>query len=75
MTAHIASDKYGLRRVKEAINQFCDWLFRVYEWCEMIFAVTSKASVKRLAERCGFELVAKDKSNDIYVRYRYGRIS
>jgi len=72
MTAHIASDKIGLRNIKPAINSFFQWLLDKYEWCEMVFAVISKElkSMMRIVEKCGFKYFIDDSKHCIYMRAR-----
>ena len=72
MTAHIASDKIGLRNLKEAIDSFCQWIFDVYRWCRFIFAAISKRlnSMERLVIKCGFKYLISDESHHIYERAR-----
>jgi hypothetical protein len=56
ISIHFSSDKKGLRHIKEAINDFCDWIFYVCEWCEMILAFIKNEtkSVVRLVKKLGF---------------------
>ena len=72
MTAHIASDKIGLRYVKPAINSFCEWIFNVYDWCEMIFAVMDKElkSMTRIVKKCGFNYLTDNHEHTVYARLR-----
>jgi hypothetical protein len=72
MTAHFASDRIGLRHVKPAIHSFCEWLFRNYEWCKVIFAVIDKKrmNIIGLVKKCGFDYLISDSASDIYARYR-----
>ncbi len=71
MNCHFACDHEALRRSKQVINGFCEWLFSQYAWCECIFAIVNKQSVDRLVKKCGFELIATDiKQQRIYTRLR-----
>ena len=69
MTAHFAADKKGLRKIKEAINGFCDWLFASYG-CRFIYAAIGKdnKSIMRTVEKCGFNYLVDDTKHNIYVR-------
>ena len=70
MTAHIASDKIGLRNIKQAINSFCLWLFQQYRECKMIYAAIAKElkSMMRIVIKCGFDYLIDDSKHRIYVR-------
>jgi hypothetical protein len=70
IAAHFASNKKGLRHIKTAINDFCQWAFDQYKWCTMVLAQIKKASVARLVEKCGFFHVANIKDLTIYARAR-----
>ena len=71
MTAHLASDKIGLRYVKPAINSFCKWIFANYG-VKFIYAVINKkrSSVMRIVKKCGFSHLASDANSNIYSRAR-----
>ncbi len=70
LTVHFSSDKKGLRHIKQAINDFCEWAFHMFEWCKMIIALIEKPSVIRLVEKCGFKKVAVFKKGSAYARCR-----
>ena len=72
MTAHIASDKKGLRYIKPAINSFCQLIFNSYNDIKMIFAAIGKdlQSMMRIVKKCGFVYIASDNKHDIYMRMR-----
>lgn len=72
MSAHFSANKKGLRHIKEAINDFCKWIFDICEWCKMILAVIKikKNSVVRLVKKCGFSHVIDAKGHTIYARAR-----
>ena len=70
ISAHFSSDKKGLRNLKPAINDFCDWIFYNYGWCTMIFAMIKKPSVERLVKKCWFTYLVSKGDIQIYVRLR-----
>jgi hypothetical protein len=70
ITAHFASGKESLREVKTAINDFCEWIFWAFPWCEMVFAVIGIESVERLVKKCGFRWIATKGPYQVYARYR-----
>lgn len=67
-SAHFSCGKSGLRHLKQAINDFCNWVFWLFDWCEMILAQVKKESVGRLIQKCGFDMVAKVKGITVYAR-------
>jgi hypothetical protein len=68
--SHLSSDKLGLRKLEQALNEWCEFCFYIYEWCEFIVGVIERPSIRRLAERCGFVYLADDKigKRKIYIR-------
>ena len=70
VSAHFASDKIGLRHVKPAIKEFCEFVFDACEWCEMITANIGIPSVKRIVGKCGFKYLATVQGLDIYALER-----
>lgn len=71
-SCHFASDKAGLRHIKQAINEFCQFLFDKFNWCTMILAKTKRPSVGRLIEKCGFSFVVQGEELTAYARCRDG---
>lgn len=73
LSCHFAANKNGLRHLKTAINDFCEWAFRQYSWCRMIMAVIKKTSVERLVKKCGFKYVGRYREPIfVYARVRHG---
>lgn len=70
LSCHFASDKEGLRYVKQAINDFCEWAFWAFGWCRQILANIEKPSVERVVKRCQFSFLAACEKGVIYVRLR-----
>lgn len=68
LSCHFASDKAGLRHIKSAINDFCEWAFWAFEWCQMILANVKKPSVERIVKKCGFTHVIDHDGHKIYMR-------
>jgi len=68
MCGHFASDKRGLRKLKTAMKEMISFVFKEYEWCEMIFAKVKPElkSIKRLDEKVGFKLIHQDDDCDYY---------
>lgn len=68
ISAHFACRQAGLRKVKTAINEFCEWAFYAYEWCRMIYAVVDTNSSRNVVKKCGFDYLTTRNGYDIYVR-------
>lgn len=72
-SCHFYSNKPGLRKLKRAINDFCEFLFYSFDWCKIILANTFKSSgVGRLISKVGFIPAAESKDTILYVRLRDG---
>lgn len=67
---HFACDRNGLRKMKQAIEEFCDFIFKVLEWCDSVMAIIEKKSVERLVKKCGFEHAANIDDLSVYVRLK-----
>lgn len=72
---HFASDKAGLRFLKQAIGDFCDFVFWIFDWCTMVMAIIERSSVARLCEKSGFNHAIDVEGKKVYVRQRDGRHS
>ena len=65
---HFKSDKKGLRKLKQALNEWCEFCFWLFDWCEMIIATIRPSSVKKLAEKCEFKKVLDSNNLSLYIR-------
>ena len=70
ISAHFAADKSGIRHLRMAINDFCEWAFFHYPWARMILAQIKKPSVERLVQKCGFSFVTEHEDIRVYMRGR-----
>lgn len=70
MFCHLASDKTGLRLLKDAISEYTEYLFTRYPWCTMVIATVNRKSLARLLEKCGFERIKPIGSGYVYVRLK-----
>lgn len=71
MSCHVASDKEGLRKLKQAINEFCEFVFGRYTWCKMILAKVdkvNKASIKRILLKVDFEQLLETEDMIVLIR-------
>lgn len=69
-SCHFASDKAGLRLLREAMNSFAEYVFWLFDWCTMILAQVERPSVGRLIKTIGFLEVAQADDVIVYARLR-----
>jgi hypothetical protein len=62
-SCHFSSDKAGMKRIKQAIKEFCEFVFWMFDWCELIFAKVELKKVKTIIKKCGFKKVLKSNTN------------
>ena len=67
---HIAADEKGVFRIRTALNQFSDFIFSGYPWCEMILGKIQNKKLGYIVERCGFKKIVKTKDTTAYMRER-----
>ena len=65
---HFTSDKAGLRKLEQALNEWCEFCFNLFPWCKMIVGIIEKHGVSKLAEKCGFDCIASFGNKQIYIR-------
>jgi len=71
MSCHFASGKNGIRYIKQAINEFVEFIFNACKWCEIVVAITEKKGVINTIKQCGFFLCASaDNGLHLYARGR-----
>ena len=68
-SCHFCSDKKGLRRLREAINQFVEFVFVLFDWCKMVIAKVVRKSVGKLLLGCGFLRICSVDGVDIFGRW------
>ena len=64
---HIACDKKGVWKIKHAINEFCEFVFWMFDWCTMIIAKVMLPKLGLILERCGFRKIINGRKS-IYIR-------
>ena len=69
-SCHFASDKPGMKKIVQAINEFCEFVFWMFDWCEMILAKTGIKKVKAIIKKCRFKKVFKINNVSAYVRVK-----
>lgn len=75
ISAHFASDKQGLRHLKQAIEDCFHHVVWAFDWCTMVLAQVKSPSVGRLVEKCDFVPIATAGEYTIYMRQKDGRSS
>lgn len=69
--AHLACDREGLRHLKQAVSDFVDFVFWLFDWCKMVIAQITRPSVERMVKKCGFMFIGEDaKGVKVYARYQ-----
>jgi len=69
-SCHVASDKKGLKLLKQACNDFFDFVMNEFEWCERVIVAVKKPSICRLVEKIGFELLGHADDSSLYMRVK-----
>lgn len=69
-SCHFASDKAGLRLLREAMNSFAEYVFWLFDWCTMILAQVKRPSVGRVIQSIGFLEVTQADDITVYARFR-----
>lgn len=67
---HFSAKGASVRRLKDAIDEFCELVFGLMDWCMAVMACIKRDSVERLVKRCGFVHVVDHKYIKVYARYR-----
>jgi len=65
---HFYSDKRGLKYLKQAVSEWCEYVFKTCDWCKMMLGVVEKPSVEKLMKSCGFRKVAYTKNKALYMK-------
>lgn len=66
VNVHFASDKKGLRKIREAAVDLFEFVPFLFDWCKMIIAVVKPVSVCRLVASLGFWLVGCNGTYKVY---------
>lgn len=69
-SCHFASDKKGLRHLKQAIDEFVQFVFCSLKSVTMVLAQVSKPSVGKLIEKLDFKPVTDTQGFTVYMRLR-----
>jgi len=66
-SCHLASDKNGLRKLRQAMIEFSDFVFTNYKWCTMLIAKIVPNSIKKISEKVGFFFIGSYPEYDVYI--------
>lgn len=69
-SCHFTSDTAGMKKIKQAINEFCSFVFDLFPWCKMIIAKIKMKKVKSIVEKCGFKKVLDSDIDNISIYVR-----
>jgi hypothetical protein len=67
-SCHFACDKNSLRDLKQAIDEFVEFVFWIFDWATMVMAQVRKQSVARTIKKCGFFPIGEAEGITVYVR-------
>ena len=68
VSCHFASDKKGLRHLKQACDEFVKFVFFLFDWCKMVLAHVARDSIGRLIMKIGFIPLGDSDQGTVYVR-------
>lgn len=68
ISAHLASDKRGLRYLKEAIHDWSTFCFWLFDSCDTVIAKITKPSIERVAKKCGYKFLVNIKDTNVYIK-------
>lgn len=54
LSIHLAAPVDSRRCLRQAVNDYIEYLFDTYEWCDVVIGAIVPTSVVNLAKKCGF---------------------
>ena len=69
-SCHFSSDKFGMKKINQAINEFCEFVFGNCDWCRMIFAKIQSKKIADIVLTCGFKYAFPLKYSELFIRSR-----
>jgi len=69
LDCHVAAKGRNKLLLREAINQFCQYMFLTYSQCNKIAACVKMKSVRNLCLKCGFVKIADINDSEVLVRW------
>lgn len=70
MSCHFTADRSGVRRIHDAIDEFCEFVFYFFPWCRMVIAKIIMPKVIRIVRECGFEFLTTHSRGVVYIMRR-----
>ena len=68
LDCHFSANKEALRHIREAINDFIEWVRTTYPECYRIVAAINRNSVSKIVESINFKYVGNLEGHLIYER-------
>ena len=68
INVHFASNRPGLRYLKEVSKDFTRFVFEKFTWCRMMFALVQMSVAEKIAKYCGFRFMMIKKVEDEYIK-------
>lgn len=69
LDCHVAAKFSDRKKLKIAINMFCQYAFFTYPWCKKISACVKMKSVKNLIVKCGFKSYGNVDDYEVFLRW------
>lgn len=69
-SCHFASDKPGMKKIIKAINEFCEFVFWMFDWCKIIMAKINIRKIENIVIKCGFYELIRTKGVSVYIKER-----
>lgn len=59
VSIHFTSDKAGMKKIVQAIEEFINFVFYLFDRCEYIIAKIKLKKVEEIAKLCGFKKITE----------------
>ena len=71
-SCHFTADRAGMHRIHDAVDEFLQFVFYMFPWCDMVLALITLEKVVRIVRECGLEFVTHDgaKGVSVYMIHR-----
>ena len=66
-SCHFTADRAGMRVIHTAIDEFVEFVFYMFPWCDMVLALITREKVIRIVIECGFEFLTHDGGTGVSV--------
>jgi hypothetical protein len=69
---HFQTDGKGLRNLRKVCDEFCEWIFHKFGWCDMLITnvTPDKQSIARMVEKIGWKKLLDHDGGTAYARMR-----